>query len=197
MLYTILKNICKVISLLIFRVKAIDVDNFNNTEGKLVLCSNHISMLDPILIATVCKRKISYMGKKELFGVPILKNILHGVGVFPVDRQAGGLGAIRVAISTLKEGKVLGIFPEGTRVEKMDLDSVKSGVSLIANMGKSDIIPVYIKCNFKLFSKLHIVFGQPKNYFEGIEGKVTSEMHSEISKQILIDIYELEAKIKS
>lgn len=195
MLYTILRGICKVIALIIFRVKVTDADNFNNTDGRCIICCNHISMIDPVLIACFVKRKINFMGKKELFDVPILKNILKGVGVFPVDRTGVSLSAIKHAISLLKEEKVLGIFPEGTRVKEYNEENAKSGVSMIANMSNSLIVPVFIRSKFKLFSKVEIIFGKPTNYFEDIEGKITSEIHTEIGKQILRDIYSLERKL--
>lgn len=195
MLYTILRGICKVIALIIFRVKVTDADNFNNTEGRCIICCNHISMIDPVLIACFVKRKINFMGKKELFEVPVLKNILKGVGVFPVDRTGVSLSAIKHAISLLKEEKVLGIFPEGTRVKEYNEENAKSGVSMIANMSNSLIVPVFIRSKFKLFSKVEIIFGKPTNYFENIEGKITSEIHTEIGKQILRDIYSLERKL--
>ncbi len=192
MLYTILRGICKIIALIIFRVKVTNADNFNKTNGRCIICCNHISMIDPVLIACFVKRKINFMGKKELFDVPILKNILKGVGVFPVDRTGVSLSAIKYAISLLKEDKVLGIFPEGTRVKEFNEENAKSGVSMIANMSNSLIVPVFIRSKFKLFSKVEIIFGEPTNYFEGIEGKITSEHHTEIGKQILRDIYSLD-----
>jgi len=176
-------------------VKVTGADKFNHTQGRCIICCNHISMLDPVLIACYVKRKINYMGKKELFDVPILKTLLKGVGVFPVDRSGASMSAIKHAISILKEDKVLGIFPEGTRVSGYNEENAKSGVSMIASMGNSIIIPVFIRSKFKLFSKVEIVFGEPTNYFEGIEGRVTSEKHTEIGKQILKDIYSLESKL--
>ncbi|HBB30260.1 MAG TPA: hypothetical protein DC000_13660 [Clostridiales bacterium] len=65
---------------------------------------------------------------------------------------------------------------------------------MIANMSNSLIVPVFIRSKFKLFSKVEIIFGEPTNYFKSIEGKITSEHHTEIGKQILRDIYSLESK---
>ncbi len=195
MLYTVLRGICKVIALLIFRIRITNADNFNKTNGRCIICCNHISMIDPVLIACFVKRKINFMGKKELFDVPVLKNILKGVGVFPVDRTGVSLSAIKYAISLLKEDKVLGIFPEGTRVKGYDEDNAKSGISMIANMSNSMIIPVFIRSKFKLFSKVEIIFGEPTDYFKEIEGRISPEDHAQIGKQILKDIYSLESKL--
>lgn len=196
MLYTIFRGICKAIALIIYRVRVTNADNFNNTNGRCIVCCNHISMVDPVIIACFTKRKINFMAKKEAFEVPILKNILKGVGCFPVDRTGVSLSAIKHAISLLKEDKVLGIFPEGTRVKEYNEENAKAGVSMIANMSGSLIIPVFIRSKYKLFSKVEVIFGEPIDYFEGIEGKITSEVHSEIGKQILRDIYSLESKLK-
>ena len=73
-------------------------------SGRLLVCSNHISLHDPIVIAAISKRQICYMGKKELFKVPLFGSFLKSLGAFPVDRKSGGdVGAIRHSIKLLEK----------------------------------------------------------------------------------------------
>lgn len=195
MFYSIARFIAKYVFLIIFRVKLINPENFNNTKGRCIICCNHISNFDPLILGCFTKRKISFMAKMELFKIPVLKTILRWLYVFPVDRTGVSVSSMKHAVSVLKEDKVLGIFPEGTRVKGYDENNAKAGVSMIANMANSVILPVFIRSKYKLFSKIEIVFGEATNYFEDIEGRIKSEMHMQIGKQILRDIYSLEDKL--
>ncbi len=195
MFYAIASSIARLVFLVIFRVKLINAENFNNTKGRCIICCNHISNFDPLILACFTKRQISFMGKKELFKIPVLKSLIKWLNVFPVDRTGVTVSSMKHAVSILKEGKVLGIFPEGTRVKSYDENNAKAGISMIANMADSLIVPVFIRSKYRLFGKIEVVFGEPTNYFEGIEGRINSEIHTQIGKKILKDIYSLENRL--
>ena len=80
-----------------------------------ILCCNHRSALDPVLIAQKIKKPIRYMAKMELFQNPFVGFIIRHLGAFPVARGKGDTSAIDTAVETVKNGRVLGLFPEGTR----------------------------------------------------------------------------------
>lgn len=193
MFYDVLANIAYVVFSLIFRFKVTGIENVP-MEGSLVLCSNHANNLDPILIAIFFPRKIAWMAKRELFENKFLKFLINKVGAFPVNRNEVDISAVKTSLKILKEDRVLGIFPEGTRVKKLDLNNAKAGVSLLAIKSKSPVLPVYIESNYKLFSKVIIHIGQPLNLYKDIEGKPTPEEYSEKSKYILSQIYSLKDK---
>lgn len=193
MLYDVLINICNVIFNLAFRIKVIGLENVP-MNGKLVVCSNHTNNLDPVIISMYLPRKISWMGKKELFKNKIIACIVRKVDVFPVNRDEVDIGAVKKALKVLKENRVLGIFPEGKRVKKMDLNNAKSGVSLLAMRSKAPVLPIYIESNYKLFSKIIIHIGEPLYLNEKVEGKPTPEQYSELSKYILSQIYSLKSQ---
>lgn len=197
MFYSIVRGVLKFLTLIIYRVKVINVENFNNTNGRCIICCNHISNIDPIILACYTKRQICFMAKKELFNISIIRYLAKKINAFPVDRTGVSVSAIRHAVSILKDDKVLGIFPEGTRVKGYDENNSKAGISMIANMSNSLIVPAFLRAKgkYRPFSKVELIFGDPKNYFEGIEGRITSDMHTEIGKQILKDIYLLENKL--
>lgn len=193
MFYDLLANIAYVILNIIYRFKVVGKENIP-MEGNLIVCSNHANNLDPILISIFFPRQIAWMGKKELFDNKILKIVLSKVGVFPVARNDVDISAVKKSLKILKEDRVLGIFPEGTRVKEVDLNNAKSGVSLLAIRSKSPVLPIYIESNYKLFSKGTIHIGEPLYIYKNIEGKPSPQEYSDLSKYILSQIYSLKDK---
>ncbi|MFA9422854.1 MAG: lysophospholipid acyltransferase family protein [Sedimentibacter sp.] len=193
MFYKIVVVIFRALVYLIFDLKVHNSENLDNTEGAYIVCGNHISMIDPVILAVSTKRQIHYMGKKELFDKKVLGFILRNLGAFPVDRQGISLSAIKSSISVLNKGGILGIYPEGTRIKSgYNENNAKPGIAMIAKKANSKIIPVYIKGPYKFRGKLEIFFGKEKDYFENYQGKQNTEVYTEIGKQILKDIYNLE-----
>jgi 1-acyl-sn-glycerol-3-phosphate acyltransferase len=188
--YCILKFIVGIIFRLIFRLEIKGKENIPE-EGRLVLCSNHISLLDPIVLAIAVPRPISFMAKKELFHNKFLSKLIYTLGAFPVDREGSDLSAIKTALRVLKKEKILGIFPEGTRVNEMNLDNAKPGISLISIKGKSPVIPIFIESKYKLFNKVVIKIGEPIYFNNYYDKKLTSENYKDISKNIMRSIYSL------
>lgn len=192
MFYRIVVFVMKVLVFLIFDLKVHNRENLDNTEGGLIVCGNHISMIDPVILAISTKRQIHYMGKKELFENKFWSFIFRNLGAFPVDRQGVSLSAIKSSLNVLNNGGVLGIYPEGTRIKNgYDQDNAKPGIALIANKAKVKIVPVYLEGKYKFRGKLNFYIGKEKDYFENYEGKLNTEKYTEIGKEILKDIYNL------
>ncbi len=191
MFYKLVVIILKVLVFFIFDLKVHNNDRINQSEGSLIVCGNHTSMIDPVILAVSTKRKIHFMGKKELFDKKILGYLFRKLGAFPVDRQGVSMSAIKSSLAVLNDNEVLGIFPEGTRVKEYDENNAKPGIALIANKAKTGIMPFYINGTYKFRGRLEIYFGEEKNYFENLEGKPSTEAYTEIGKQILKDIYSL------
>lgn len=191
MLYNVAVFILKILVFFIFNLKAHNSEVFNNSNGRYIICSNHISMIDPVMLAISSKRKICYMGKKELFENKFLGYIFSKLGAFPVDRSGVSLSAIKNSLAVLNRDEILGIFPEGTRVKEYDENNAKPGIAMIANKANSKVIPVYIEGQYKFRGKIDVYFGQEKNYFENYTGKYNTEKYTEVGKEILKDIYDL------
>lgn len=191
MLYKLVVVILKILVFLIFNLKTHNSDDFNKSNVRCIICSNHVSMLDPVMLAVSSKRNICFMGKKELFKNRFLKYIFNKLGAFPVDRLGASLSAIKNSLAVLNKDGILGIFPEGTRVKEYNEDNAKPGIAMIANKASSKVIPVYIKGQYKFRGKIDVYFGQEKNYFENYTGKCNTEKYTEVGKEILKDIYNL------
>ncbi len=111
-------------------------------SGSYLLVSNHLSWIDPPWLEFVVGRPIRYLGKRELFRVPVLGWLLLQSGVFPIDRDSADRGALRRALSFLANGEVVGIFPEGHRSRTGSLLRARPGVVFIARRSGALIVPV-------------------------------------------------------
>lgn len=145
-----------------YKVEYVGLENVPD-EGGFILAANHISALDPVYIAVGVKnRQIHYMGKKELFENPFTNWLFTKANAFPIARGKADSEALNYAIRDVKEGNVLGIFPEGTRSKDGKIGRAKSGVALIAKEAKADVLPVAFCStdNFKKGTKLTVRFGK-------------------------------------
>ncbi len=103
------------------------------TGGVLVL-ANHLSDMDPMIVQLACPRPIHFMGKIELFEMPIIGKIIQGFGGFPVRRGEPDRAPLKLATQLIKEGEVVAVFPEGELSESGELLELKAGVALIARL---------------------------------------------------------------
>ncbi len=146
-------------------VKVIGTENIPENSG-YILCSNHTSMTDPFFAATIFKKQIYFMAKIELFKNSLLRVVLNAAGAFAVDRGKGDMSAINKAETLIKEGKILGIYPEGTRYKEGAPRKAKSGVAYIAMDTKADILPmsIYREGKYSFFKKTTIRIGKLISY---------------------------------
>ncbi|MEY8303106.1 lysophospholipid acyltransferase family protein [Anaerosalibacter bizertensis] len=175
---------------IIFRFKVTGKHNIPK-EGKVILCSNHISDLDPLILGLAIPRNIRFMAKKELFENKFLGGLVNALGAFPVDREAADLSAIRNSLNVLKNDEVLGIFPEGTRVTEENIENAKPGIALISIKAKAPVIPIYIESKYKVFSKIKINIGEPIYFNEYYGKKLKTEDYKILSQEIMKSIYSL------
>ena len=122
-------------------------------QGPVILAPNHRANVDPPYLSLITPRPMHFMGKEELFKVPILSAIIRGVGTFPVKRGVADRAALRHAVELLKAGRVVTIFPEGTRSEDGALRPAEKGFALIARQANAAIVPVAIEGTEKMLPK--------------------------------------------
>ena len=149
----------------LFRIKVVNPESEPDNGGFLV-CANHVSAADAVIICYAFrKHQVRLMAKKELFKIPLLSGLIKMLGAFPVDRGGNDVGAIKHAVEMLKEGKCVGLFPQGTRRPGVDprTTPVKNGAALITAKAGADFLPVYIhrKNNkHKLFRRTYVIIGE-------------------------------------
>ena len=171
-----------------FRVVGLE----NVPEGAALICPNHASGWDPVLVALSMPRKsnLAVMAKDQLFRFPPLAWVFRHLGAFPVKRGGNDLTAMKTAIRSLQEGQRLLLFPEGTRVEKEGDTDVKGGAILIAVRTKTPIIPVYCGPKHKFLRRTTVVFGEPF-YPQAAGRRPTAEESQQAAEELLHRIYAL------
>ncbi len=162
-----------------YRLKVEGLEHFPK-EGGVLLCTNHISNFDPPVVGVTAPRKVFFMAKDELFRVPVLKQLLLNFGTFPVKRGGGDREALRAGLKVLKDGNVLGLFPEGTRSKDGKLGKGLPGAGFFALRSTAAVVPCAIIGPYKAFSTLRVVYGKPINIEEYREKKINAEEMTEI-----------------
>ena len=162
-------------------------------EGPLLVCANHSMLADPLFISFSfgIKKHLRFMAKIELMRAPILGPILNSIGVFGVDRGKNDISSIKTALRILKDGGIVGIFPEGTR-QKEDNSEAKKGAIMLAVKTGTPILPVYIPRVKKLFSRVPIVIGEPYTVPKTDNGKESYDTYAE---ELMSKISELKSEI--
>ena len=137
-------------------------ENFQ-LAGPYIAMSNHTSAMDPVILAYPCKKyEIRFVGKKELVKNKFVGKLLNnGLHMITVDRHNSDMAAMRLCAKTLRDGYVLGIFPEGTRHHEDLMSEVETGAAVLALRAKVPILPVYIASTPRLFRAGHVYIGKP------------------------------------
>ncbi len=113
-------------------------------EGPVILAANHRSFLDPFVIATLARRPLYYVAKRELFTQRLQAWFLNSLGAFPIDRGNSDQDAMSTARAILDRGDAVLIFPEGTRVRPGTLGAPKRGVGRLALETGAPVVPVAV-----------------------------------------------------
>ncbi|MBW7573454.1 lysophospholipid acyltransferase family protein [Caproiciproducens faecalis] len=148
---------------MIYRVRYKGVDNIPES-GKLILCSNHKSVIDPLFLAAPFRRQIRYMGKSELFDNhgKLVRWWLYRMGAFPVVRDSADAQSLKTAVHILQDGGILGIFPQGKCVFDNSPFRPKAGAAMLAYKAQAPVLPVAIYCDgvIKPFCQVTVRFGE-------------------------------------
>lgn len=196
-LYQIAKAILTPIAHLLYRIK------FNGREnvpenGNFLICGNHTNWVDPVFLALSVKPTVHFMAKKELFKGPFLSWLLRNLGVFPVNRDSkrndsdsGRISGLKSAMDIVKDGGIVGLFPEGTRVHSGQEIKAKAGVAIIAAWCDAKILPVGIKGPVHMFGKVTVNIGKPLCFPKDEYGRLEHDEYEKLSQEVLSEIKRL------
>lgn len=195
--YTVIRALLGFPARLLFRVRRIGKKNEPKREdGPYLVCANHQTVLDVVFLAASLKRQQPhFMAKAELFKVPVLGWLVRKLGAFPVSRGKGDVGAVKHSIALLKNGRSVGMFPQGTRCPEQDPREckIKFGAGLIAAHTGVTVLPAFIKMKnqkWRFLRRVTVVFGEPIpfekfEYQEGVAGeyaRITGMIYDEICR---------------
>src|ERR1051325_2060362 len=170
------------------RVRVVGRENVERA-GAFLLASNHISHFDPLIISSALRRKVDWMAMAEFFPMPIIGAFLRAVDAFPAERDRADRGTIRTAIERLKDGRVVGVFPEGGIRDGanslLEGAPLRAGAATLAHIAQVPIVPCVILGSDRLYAKrrwlpmrrtsVWIGFGNPISNFPEMEKSAARE----------------------
>lgn len=168
-------------------------------EGGVLLVSNHVSFLDPVIVGSAANREIHFMARSTAFDIPGIGKLISMYNAYPVNRGAPDLGALRKTISLLKAGNVVLMFPEGTRSVDGTLGKARDGACFIADRAGVPTIPVFHSGAERMLprsskrlrrAKLRVTFGEPLELITE-EFETRREMYQQMGNQIMEAIADL------
>lgn len=164
LIYIVARIVCIFIFKILYRYKITNKNNLPVSSGCVLAC-NHQSYADPVLVSVGQKRTIYFMAKSELFRNRFFSALIRSLGAFPVHRGGrGDSGAISTAEDLLHNGKVVGIFPEGTRSLNGELLKLHSGAVMLAYQSNVPVVPACITAKggkIRPFCKVKVTYGDP------------------------------------
>lgn len=134
-------------------------------HDRLIVCSNHIGLRDPVLISSVYPRQLRFLAKKELFSVPLLRGIITALGAIRLDRSTADTAALKKAEECIAFGQAVTVFPQGHRNPCVPIEETnfKRGAAFLAAHAKCPVLPVYIETKnrkYGLFRRVNIHIGE-------------------------------------
>ncbi|MCX7885356.1 MAG: 1-acyl-sn-glycerol-3-phosphate acyltransferase [Caloramator sp.] len=191
--YNFAKYLMWIIFHLIYKIEVVGTENIPKDDGAII-CPNHFSFGDPVIVGITCPRGIRYIAKKELFKNPFIRVILKGLGAYPVKRGEADLNAIKMTLKLLKDKKVVGLFPEGTRVKTGKFGQANPGVAMFSIKSGKVVIPTLITGSYRLFSRIKVQYGQPIDFSKYKKEKMTNDDYLELSQMVIQKLYELKGE---
>ncbi len=188
------------------RIRIVRSENAEHGGGFL-LASNHISHFDPFIISSIVRRKIDWMAMAEFFPIPVLGYFLRAVDAFPADRDRADRKTIRTAIERLKNGRIVGVFPEGGIRDGarslLEGAPMRPGASTLAHIAGVPILPCVIIGSDRLYAKrswlplrrtpIWIAFGDPISHFPDSQ---KSEARERIERELAVAFKSLCAELR-
>ncbi|MBQ8148715.1 MAG: 1-acyl-sn-glycerol-3-phosphate acyltransferase [Lachnospiraceae bacterium] len=183
---------------LYYRMKREYVGESTKIQGGALIVANHSSFLDPLtLIDAFWYRRLYFLAAEAVMSTK-LKRFLMGKICITIDRNISDIEAIRKAVSVLKEGQCLGMFPQGAIQQEQEVNSIKSGAILIAVQAKVPIVPVYIAKREHWWQRQKVVIGEPF-YYKDYCDKIMPSMGDiqRLSQMLLERMQECETKYET
>ncbi|MEV5956674.1 lysophospholipid acyltransferase family protein [Streptomyces sp. NPDC051987] len=218
--FALIKAVLGPIMRLMFRLQVEGVEHIPG-DGPVILAGNHLTFIDSMILPLVSKRQVFFIGKDEYvtgkgFKGRLMAWFFTGVGMIPVDRDgaSGGVAALMTGKRVLDEGKIFGIYPEGTRSPDGRLYRGRTGIARLTLMTGAPVVPFAMIGTDKLQpggagiprpGKVTVRFGEAMEFsrYEGMDRDryvlraVTDSVMAEVmrlSGQEYVDMYATKAK---
>ncbi|MBQ9198332.1 MAG: 1-acyl-sn-glycerol-3-phosphate acyltransferase [Clostridia bacterium] len=188
--YTVCRGLFGVLFHTVCPIRYYNAQALTRAEAPYIIISNHKAAIDPFVLAIPVKKyEIRFIGKRELTGNKLVEWAVTKLHMIPVSRHATDMTAMRSCMQTLREGHVLGIFPEGTRHLPELMQTVESGAAMIALRANVPIIPVYLSGRVRPFHRVRVRVGEPMQIADIKEQGVNSDTIRQLCDRIRDTFY--------
>ena len=190
--YRAVQSVTRALMAIGFQARCWGRENYPATGGALI-CANHQSFLDPMLIGNSSSRPMNYLARKTLFRFGPLGWLLDFVNTIPVEREGFGVGGIRETLKRLKRGEMVLLFPEGTRSTDGEIQLFKQGLATLARRSRVALVPVGVDGaydawprseRFPQLGRVRVVVGKPLSP-ELVETLDDRELMEELRQRII------------
>lgn len=189
--YRAIRFLSRLVGVLLFRLR-VEGGEHHLSHGAGLVCANHQSYFDPVLVGLSCNRRMNYLARETLFRVPFLKQLIHFLDAIPIDRDGSGLAGLKETLRRLKADELVLIFPEGTRSPDGEVQQLKPGFCAVARRSRAPLVPVGLDgayqawprtAKFPTFSPISVVIGPPL-LPEEVAQLADEELVAEMEKRI-------------
>jgi 1-acyl-sn-glycerol-3-phosphate acyltransferase len=194
--YGFLWLLCNAVGRLLFRYRAIGPEHIPKHGGVLV-AANHASFLDIPLLGCGISRRVAFLGRQDLFPVPGLRWLVQWLGWIPIRQDRLDREGFGKAIRLIKEGKVVAIYPEGTRSPNGALQPGRPGIGILVAETGCPVVPAYIDGTYEALPtgaawiRLHrvtVTFGEPIDFSVDAQRDSGKEFYQHVSRTVMTRI---------
>jgi 1-acyl-sn-glycerol-3-phosphate acyltransferase len=188
--YRLVQHLAATLATVIMPWRATGQANLPVSGGLLLVC-NHLSFVDVFFVAFPSRRPLNYVARSSLF-VPVMSSLLRSVGGFPIQREGIGVSGVKETLRRLRDGRVVTLFPEGTRSPDGRLGQIKPGISALISRARVPVVPVGIAGTFEVWPRhrllplphpVRVHFGAPI-FPEELSGLDTEDITKVIERRL-------------
>jgi 1-acyl-sn-glycerol-3-phosphate acyltransferase len=150
--YDLSRVAARLVSVVLFQIRCEGRGHVPAAGGALV-CANHQSVLDPVLVGLACDRRLNYLARQSLFTIPGFRQLIRWYDAIPIEREGLGLAGLKETLRRLRREELVLLFPEGTRTRDGAIGSLKPGITALARRGKVPLVPVAIVGGFQAWPR--------------------------------------------
>jgi 1-acyl-sn-glycerol-3-phosphate acyltransferase len=183
--YVFLRALARLCAVVLFRYRCHGRERIP-ASGSVLVCANHQSLLDPVVVGMCFQRRLNYLARKTLFRFFALRWLINYLDAIPIDRDGVGLEGIRATLGRLKRGEMVLMFPEGTRTRDGNLGPLKPGFCALARRGRTALLPVGFDGAFDAWPRSSLL-PQPTRISVAIGQPIDAEHIARLSDTQLID----------
>ncbi len=141
--YDLSRLLARLVGILLFHIRC-EGRGHVPADGGALICANHQSYLDPVLVGLACDRRLNYLARQSLFGFAPFRWLIRWYDAIPIEREGLGLAGLKETLRRLRRGEMVLLFPEGTRTINGEIGPLKPGITALARRGRVPLVPVAI-----------------------------------------------------